>query len=50
MNNKVNMMLFVQLFGVKSEDVIFEYLVKLKMKKMLKVEFNEELKIFKVKK
>lgn len=48
-NNKVNMMLFAQLPGVKSEDVIFEHLVKLKTK-MSKAEFNEELKIFKVKK
>lgn len=49
-NNKVNRMLFAQLPGVKSEDVIFEHLVKLKTKKMSKAEFNEELKIFKVKK
>lgn len=46
-NNKVNRMLFAQLPGVKSEDVIFEHLVKLKEKKMSKAEFNEELKIFK---
>lgn len=49
-NNKVNRMLFAQLPGVKSEDVIFEHLVKLKTKKMSKAEFNKELKIFKVKK
>lgn len=49
-NNKINRMLFAQLPGVKSEDVIFEHLMKLKTKKISKAEFNEELKIFKVKK
>lgn len=48
-NNKINRMLFAQLPGVKSEDVIFEHLMKLKTK-ISKAEFNEELKIFKVKK
>lgn len=46
-NNKINRMMFAQLPGVRSEDVIFEHLTKLKTKKISKAEFNEELKIFK---